>query len=259
MSTAETFAALSRSIGGGSGLLTGWVGLPDPLIAGLVAREDVDAVTLDMQHGSVTIGSAVQGIGQVLLGGKPAIVRIPVGEFQTASRMLDVGASGIIAPMINTVADARLLAAYTKFPPVGERSWGPALALNVSGLAMQDYLERANALTVAIAMVETRESLAILDDILAVPGIDGVFVGPSDLSIALSSPPVLDAGSKAVDDMLDHVLKRCRAHGKAACMFATTGARAKQMRARGYDLIAIGNDVQQIRLGVKTMVDQARA
>jgi len=259
MSSAETFAALSRSVGGGSGLLTGWVGLPDPLIAGLVAREQVDAVTLDMQHGSVTIASAVQAIPHVLLAGKPAIVRIPVGEFQTASRMLDVGASAIIAPMINTVEDARLLASFTKFPPVGERSWGPPLALNISGLSLQAYLEQANRLTLSIAMVETRESLAVLDDILAVPGIDGVFVGPSDLSIALSSPPVVDALSKPVDEMLDHVLKRCRAHGKAACVFATTGPRAKEMRARGYDLIAIGNDVQQIRLGVKTMVDQARA
>jgi 4-hydroxy-2-oxoheptanedioate aldolase len=257
--SAEVYAALARSIGNGSGLLTGWVSMPDPLVAGVVARENLDAVTLDMQHGMVTEASAVLGIGQVVLAGKPAIVRIPVGDFSTASRMLDAGASGIIAPMINTVDDARRLAAYTKYPPTGERSWGPALALNLTGMGMPDYLKQANGLTVTIAMVETRESLAVLESILAVDGIDGVFVGPSDLSIALSDGAEINALSPAVSDALDHVLARCRAYGKAACAFATTADSARDMRHRGYDLIAVGNDQMQLRAGIKGMVNVARS
>ena len=256
--SAAVYAALAKALGGGSGLLTGWVSMPDPLLAGLVAREDLDAVTLDMQHGMVTTASAVLGIGQVALAGKPSIVRIPVGDFATASRMLDAGASGIIAPMINTVEDARRLAAYTKYPPVGERSWGPAIALGMTGFTMTDYLKQANGLTVTLAMVETRESLAVLDGILAVDGIDGVFVGPSDLSIALSDGGEVNALAPGVSDALDHVLARCRTYGKAACAFATTAESARELRKRGYDLIALGNDTIQMRTGIRAMLGVAK-
>jgi 4-hydroxy-2-oxoheptanedioate aldolase len=260
MTAQPAYAALARRIGKGtgSGLLTGWVGIGDPLLAGVVAREDFDAVTLDMQHGFVDVASAVNGIAQVALAGKPAIVRIPVGEVATASRMLDAGASGIIAPMVNTVADAALLAAYTKYPPMGERSWGPAIALNVSGIAGNDYLATANGLTVTIAMVETREALAALDGILAVPGIDGVLVGPSDLSITLSNGANLDAGRQDVTDALEHVARRCKAHGKAACTFALTGERARDLIKLGYDLVAVGNDIMQLRAGCQTAIAAAR-
>jgi 4-hydroxy-2-oxoheptanedioate aldolase len=256
--SATVYAALAKKLGGGSGLLTGWVSMPDPLLAGVVAREDLDAVTLDMQHGMVTTASAVLGIGQVALAGKPAIVRIPVGDFATASRMLDAGASGIIAPMINTVEDARQLAAYTKYPPTGERSWGPAIALGMTGFSLPEYLKLANGMTVTLAMVETRESLAVLESILAVDGIDGVFVGPSDLSIALTDGAEINALSSGVSEALDHVLARCRTYGKAACAFATTADSAKDLRKRGYDLIALGNDQIQLRAGIRSMLGIAK-
>ncbi|MCP8938916.1 aldolase/citrate lyase family protein [Alsobacter sp. SYSU M60028] len=259
MPSADAFAALSHRWGRPPGLLTAWLGIPSPILAGVVAREGVDCVTLDMQHGGFDLAAAVLGIGQVMLAGKPALVRVPVGDYATASRLLDSGAAGIIAPMVNSVADARALVEFTKFPPVGARSWGPVLAMDASGLGPADYLRRANGLTKAIAMVETRESLAALDDILAVEGVDGVFVGPSDLSITLSGGAHVDAEHKDVDAALDHVLARCRAAGKAACVFAPSGPRAGEMRRRGFDLVALANDVGQVRLGVKTMLEQAGA
>jgi 4-hydroxy-2-oxoheptanedioate aldolase len=259
-SASSAYAALSQRLGKGtgSGLLTGWIGIPDPLVASVIAREDFDAVTLDMQHGFVDVSSAVNGIAQIALAGKPAIIRIPVGEFATASRMLDAGASGIIAPMVNTVEDARLLAAYTKYPPRGERSWGPAVALNISGVAMTDYLARANGLTVTIAMVETREAMAALDEILGVDGIDGVLVGPSDLSITLSNGANVNASRQDVTDALEHVARRCKAHGKAACTFAPSGERARDLIKVGYDLLAIGTDIMQIRAGCQAAIKEAR-
>ena len=260
MPATSSFAALSRSIGKGtgSGLLTGWIGIADPLVASVIAREAFDAVTLDMQHGFVDIATAVNGIAQVNLAGKPALVRIPVGDFAIASRALDAGASGIIAPMVNSAEDARQLASFTKFPPLGERSWGPAIALNISGMSMPEYLAQANAHVVTIAMVETRESLAALDEILAVPGIDGVLVGPSDLSITLSNGAHVDAMHPDVDRALDHVAARCKAHGKAACTFAPSGERARDLIRRGYDLLAIGTDIMQLRAGCKAGIEAAR-
>ena len=244
-----------RSSGQVATLLTAWTGIPDALLAGVLAREDFDCVTLDMQHGAHDIASIIPSIAQVALAGKPSIVRIPVGQFATASRALDLGAAGIIAPMINSGADAKAFASFTKYPPVGERSWGPAVTLGLTGHAPGDYLRQANTLHVSIAMVETREALAALDDILGTEGIDGVLVGPSDLSIALSNGGHVDPTNKDVFAALDHVLARCRAHNKAATVFATTPAMSAKLARDGFDMIALGTDMMQLRAGIKATLD----
>ncbi|KAA2234647.1 HpcH/HpaI aldolase family protein [Salinarimonas soli] len=230
-------------------LFTAWCGLPDPAVPGLLAREGFDAVTIDMQHGAIDFAATVRAIPLVGAAGKPAVVRVPVGEFATASRLLDAGAAAIIAPMINTVEDARRLAAYTKFPPLGERSWGPHGALALSGLAPKDYFAQANGFSVTFAMIETREALAIVDDILAVDGIDAIFVGPSDLSIALSGGASLDPASREVEAAMDHVIARARAAGRFIGVYAASGERGAQLAAKGFDLIALGSDSAMLRAG----------
>ncbi|MBB4038376.1 4-hydroxy-2-oxoheptanedioate aldolase [Microvirga flocculans] len=244
---------------GGKPVMTAWCGLPDPSAAAILAREDFDAVVLDTQHGSIDLAASLQAIPLIAAAGKPALVRVPVGDFASASRYLDAGASGIIAPMINTVEDARRLAAFTKFPPVGERSWGAYGALALSGLEAGEYLRVANGLTVSFAMVETREALAIIDDILAVPGIDGVFIGPSDLSIALSGGRSLDPASAEVDKALDHALARVKAAGKVAAIFAASGARAAELAAKGFHMVSIGSDISMLRAGAHAALAAARA
>ena len=156
-------------------------------MAEALAREGFDTVILDLQHGALDFVGASRAILAVAIAGRPAIVRPPVGDFASASRLLDAGAAGVIAPMINSRADAERFASFAKFPPLGERSWGPGAALPLSGLDSHRYLASANGLVQAIAMIETREALEALDDILDVAGIDGVFIGPADLSIALSN------------------------------------------------------------------------
>jgi 4-hydroxy-2-oxoheptanedioate aldolase len=168
-------------------------------------RDGFDTAIIDMQHGLHTTQSAILAIGAAAVAGKAVFVRPPVGDFPAASRMLDAGAVGIVAPMINTIEDARKLAAYTKYPPLGERSWGPYRATGLTGLDGVAYLKAANDITLTIAMIETREALGILDDILAVPGIDGVFVGPSDLSIALTRGETVDQFHPEVDAALTYV------------------------------------------------------
>ena len=167
----------------GKPTFTGWVSTASPIHADLLAREDFDSITIDMQHGLHTQQTVVDGIAYAALAGKPTIVRIGVDDFSFASRALDYGAMGIIAPMVNSVADAKKLVAFTKYPPLGERSFGPIRALPLLGMTGQQYLERANRATVTIAMIETQAAIDALDGILSVDGIDGVFVGPSDLSI----------------------------------------------------------------------------
>ena len=107
---------LAARLRAGETLIAGWCGLPEPLVAELTARAGFDCVTLEMQHGLHDIGSVMRGIGAVALAGKPALVRIPVGDNATASRVLDMGAEAVIAPMINTAAEARAFVAAAKYP-----------------------------------------------------------------------------------------------------------------------------------------------
>jgi 4-hydroxy-2-oxoheptanedioate aldolase len=237
-------------------LYTGWSAIPDPLIAELLARGAYDAVTLDMQHGGHSTDSILRGVAAVALAGKPAIVRIPVGRWDVASRALDFGASAVIAPMVNSAEDARAFAAAMKYPPLGERSWGPARALILHDHPdAQAYLQTANRDTLALAMVETRAALAALDAVLELEGIDGVFVGPSDFSIALSDGARLDAGNPEMLKSAEHVARRAREKGKFACAFSTTAEAARRFSDMGYRLIALDTDIGCLRRGSASLFD----
>ncbi len=247
MSASFSLAARLRS---GKTIHSGWCGLPYPIVAELVGREGFPAVTLDGQHGLWDLAATVAGIAAVRQGGAAPVVRVPVGDFATVSRVLDFGAEGIIAPMINTEADARAFAAAAKYPPVGERSWGPHRATMLAGIADQkNYLAEANDLTVTLAMIETKTALANLDSIAATPGIDGLFLGPSDLSIALSQGRSLDPLSKAVDAELDRIVAAARKTGKIAGAYCHTAERAVTLAERGVRFLAVSSDMAFLRAG----------
>jgi 4-hydroxy-2-oxoheptanedioate aldolase len=250
--------ALAQRIGKGECVLSAWVGINEPVIAEQLAREGYDTVTLDMQHGAIDLAGAMRGVGAVALAGKPAIVRIPVGDFATASRVIDAGAAAVIAPMINSGADARRFADFMKFPPIGQRSWGPRAALTLSGFAGPAYLRNANAITLAIAMVETAEALGALDEILTTPGIDGVFVGPSDLSLTLSGGAAVDPHGAEVDAALVKVVAGAKKRGKFAAAFCVDGKRAKDLAGRGFSLCSVSTDQLLLRLAAKIELAAAR-
>jgi len=254
----DIIGGLSARIRAGGAVVTAWVGINDPAIPEQLARDGYDSVMLDMQHGAIDLAGAMRGIGAAALAGKPAIVRIPVGEFATASRVIDAGAAAVIAPMINSADDARRFAGFMKFPPLGQRSWGPRAALTLSGMIGPAYLHSANAITLAIAMIETREALDALDEILATPGVDGVFVGPSDLSIALNHGAVVDPHGADVDAQLTHVVARAKAHDKFASIFCFDGAQARAMIARGYQLVSASTDQLLLRTAARAELAAAR-
>ena len=225
----------------------GWSVIADPALAGALARAGFDAVLLDQQHGAYEYKSSCAAITEVALAGKAALVRVPVGDMAMVSRMLDAGAAGIVAPMINTVAQARALANAAKFPPLGQRSWGPDRAILLSGLRDgSEYLAVGNTRALTIAMCETAESIAALESILAVPGIDGVLVGPADLSIALSKGSAIDPLGSAVTAALGEIVRKTLAAGKLPCAFAPSPARAREMVAMGFQLVSIEYDAMTI-------------
>jgi len=240
-------------------LLCAWIGINEPAVAEALAREDFDVVVLDMQHGAFDFVGASRAILSVALAGKPVIVRIPLGEFALASRVLDAGAAGVLAPMINSAADARRLVSFTKFPPLGDRSWGPRAALTLSGLEPPAYLRAANAMTQSIAMIETEAALDALDEILAVEGIDGVFVGPSDLSIALHAGRGVEPRGDALMQAAGRIVARAKAHRRYAAMFCFDGADARAMAHFGFKLCSVSSDQALLRAAARKEIAAARA
>src|SRR6202161_3295705 len=218
---------LARRLRAGETIFSGWCSLPYPILAETVGREGFPAVTLEGQHGLWDVSSLLTGIAAVRQGGSAPIVRVPVGDFALVSRALDFGAEGIIAPMINTAADARAFAAAAKFPPIGERSWGPHRAMTLGGVSdMGTYLREANDNIITLAMIETRTSLQNFEAIITTPGIDGFFLGPSDLSIALSDGKNVDPLSKEVDGHLDTMIAGAQRAKKIPGAYSTSAERA---------------------------------
>ncbi len=250
---------LSKALAAEQPVFCAWVGMNEPAVAEALAREAFDAVVLDMQHGALDFSGVSRAILAVALADKPSIVRVPVGEFPLASRLLDAGAAGIIAPMINSRDDARRLVAFTKFLPLGERSWGPRAVLPLSGLEAPEYLASANAMTQAIAMIETRAALEALDDILGVEGVDGVFIGPSDLSIALSDGQKSEPRGAPLMEAAGRIAARARAHRKYAAMFCFDGADAAAMAALGFKLCSVASDQTLLRGAARAELAAARA
>jgi 4-hydroxy-2-oxoheptanedioate aldolase len=251
--------SLGRRLRAGETVHSGWCGLPYPIVAELVGREGFPAVTLDSQHGLWDIASLLTAIAQVRLGGAAPIVRIPVGEFATVSRALDFGAEGIIAPMINTVADARAYVSFAKFPPLGERSWGPHRATTLAGIADQKvYLREANDLTVTFAMIETRTALDNCEAIAATPGIDGLFLGPADLSIALSNGANVDPMAAEVDREIGRIAAAAQKSGKIMGAYCHTAERAVVLAKRGVRFLAVGSDMGFLRAGTAAALKAVR-
>ena len=241
---------LARRLRAGETVFSGWCGLPYPIVAETVGREGFAAVTIDSQHGLWDVAALLAATAAVRQGGAAPVVRVPVGDFALVSRALDFGAEGIIVPMINTAGDARALAAAAKYPPVGERSWGPHRATILAGLADQSvYLREANDHIVTLAMIETRTALGNLDAIVDTPGIDGLFLGPSDLSIALTDGKSLDPLSPDVDRELNRILSATQRTGKIAGAYCHSPERAVALAKRGARFLAVMSDLALLRAG----------
>jgi len=240
-------------------LITAWSGSASVEMAAGMARCPFDAVTIDMQHGAHTESSAFASVKAIFAADKPALLRIPVGRNDLASRALDMGFEAVIAPMINSVADADVFARAMKYPPVGERSWGPMQALHLhTSHTPESYFRAANRESMAIAMIETRAAYAALDGILGTDGIDGIFVGPSDLSISWFNGAGVDPRNAELQDIIADIGHRSRKAGKFAAIFAVDPADVPQFAKMGYRLAALNTDPGILHAGAAMMLEKAR-
>jgi len=241
---------------GGGPVYTAWCQMPGEGQAAAMVHGGFAGVLADMQHGFASYDEMrlmVQAVGRA--GGVP-MMRPPLDDFGTVARALDAGASVIIAPMINTVEDATRLVDAAKYPPLAARSFGPAQALDLWGLDAQSYLSVANDEITVLAMVETAQAISNLDDILEVDGIDGVFVGPYDLSINLSGGKVGGASDPDVIEALPHIVACARKHGKISGIYASGAAQATGFAELGFNLISAIGDAGLIAAGAKAVLDK---
>jgi 4-hydroxy-2-oxoheptanedioate aldolase len=247
--------SLARRLRAGETVFSSWCTLASPIVAETVAREGYAAVVLDIQHGLWDTSSIIEGIGVLSHAGAAPIVRVPLGDFAFAARALDFGAEAVIAPMINTPADAHQFAAAAKYPPLGERSWGPQRAMMLQGRGVAtEYLREANDGTLTLAMIETAAALTNVDAIAATPGIDALFVGPYDLSTALSGGKAQDVTAGEVEGAIDRIGQAAKKAGKIPGIYCRDPERALAMAKRGFRFITIGSDLGILREGAAAQV-----
>lgn len=245
-----TAFSLARRLRAGETVYSAWCALASPIVAETIAREGFGAVVIDQQHGLWDTAATIAAIGALNHASAAPIVRVPLADFAGVSRALDFGAEAIIAPMINSAADARQFVAVAKYPPLGERSWGPQRAMSLQGKSSTvDYLREANESTLTLAMIETPAALANVDAIAATSGIDALFVGPYDLSISLSGGTAQDVQAPAVEREIDRICAAAGKAGKIPGIYCRDVERALAMAKRGFRFIAVGNDLGLLRAG----------
>ena len=240
--------ALAGRLRAGETVFSGWCMMGSPIVAETIAREGFAAVVLDAQHGLWDTAGLVAGIGAVHHAGAAAMVRVPLNDFALVSRALDFGAEAIIAPMINNAADARQFAAAAKYPPLGERSFGPPRATMLQGqMPATEYLPAANSGTLTLAMIETPEALANAEAIAATPGIDALFIGPYDLSTSLSAGKAQDINAPEVDKAIDQICAAALKAVKIPGIYCRDASRALDMVKRGFRFVTVGSDFSLMR------------
>lgn len=233
-------------------LLGGWCTLPAPFAAELVASSGVDYAVIDMQHGLTGYSDLISMLQAVALAGAVPLVRIPYADHGIAQRALDAGAMGVIFPMINDVNLALAAVRSCRYPPLGERSFGPIRAKLQMGMDPAF----ANGEVLCLVQIETEQAMANLEGILQVDGIDGVYVGPADLALSHGLP----AGkpSRELDSLLTRIVQACATHGRIPAIHTLSGADCREKIALGYRMCSIGSDSVWLHAGYSEQVAQAR-
>jgi 4-hydroxy-2-oxoheptanedioate aldolase len=225
----------------GSPTINGWLSIGNPFTAEIMAAQGYDSVTIDIQHGALDYSAALTMLQAVKASGAVPMVRVPWLDAGSIMKALDAGALGIICPMINSRAEAERFVSYTRYPPLGQRSFGPTRA----AIAMPGYGLKMNDEVLALAMIETADGMRNLDEIAATPGLDGIYVGPSDLTLGTQEgrlPPGFDREEDEMIALIRRIANVCNANGIKACLHCGTPAYAARAIEWGYHLTTVAGD-----------------
>src|SRR5438552_5619263 len=234
----------------------GWLSVSHGFTAEVMARQGFDALVVDMQHGTTDMSDLWPMLQAISQTDTVPVVRVPWNDPATIMKALDLGAYAIIVPLVNTAEDAAKAVAACRYPPVGMRSSGPVRAVHYGGA---DYLAKANDELVVLAMIETKEGLANLDKISATPGLDGVYIGPSDLSFALGLAPRGDIPEPVHVATCDKIRDAAHKHGIKAVMHCASAAVAAGAVKRGFDMVMLTSDLASMIAGARRQLDDLKA
>lgn len=236
--------------------VNGWLAIPNSFSAETMAHQGWDTLTIDLQHGVIDYQAMVTMLQAISTTATVPVVRVPWLEPGIIMKSLDAGAYALICPMVNTREDAQKFVAWTNYAPRGTRSFGPVRALLYGGA---DYAQHANDTIVRFAMIETAQALDNLDAILSVEGLDAVYIGPSDLSLALGCRPVFDDVDPPVAQAIEHILERASAHGLKAGVHNGAPEVALARIAKGFRFVTVGSDARLMAAGSQQVLAKMRA
>ena len=231
---------LKARLKSGKACVNAWLAIPSGFSAEVMAQCGFDSVTVDMQHGVQDYQSMVQCFQAMDKYPITPMVRVPWNEPGIIGKVLDGGAWGVICPMVNTPAEAKALANACLYPPKGKRSNGPIRAAAYGEAS--PYQSIANDEVLVIPMIETQEAIDNIDAILDVPGIGGIYVGPSDLGFSLGMKPMLDREEPEIFPIYEKLVKATGRRGQFAGIHNATGAYAARMIGMGFRFVTLAND-----------------
>ncbi|MCB1684809.1 MAG: aldolase/citrate lyase family protein [Pseudomonadales bacterium] len=223
----------------GKGTVGCWLSMGNSYSAESLAQMGFDWVCVDLQHGLIDYTDLTHMLPAISTSQATPLVRVPWNEPYEIMKALDAGAYGVIVPMVNSREEAAQAVAACRYPPDGNRSFGPIRAALYGG---RGYAKEANAELACIAMIETRDGIANLEEILSTPGLDGVYVGPSDLALALGMAPVGDNDNPEHAKVVQRILDGCRAHGVAAGIHTSSLAFTQRYLQAGFNFVTLGTD-----------------
>ncbi len=220
-------------------VINGWLGIPSSFSAEVMAHQGFDSLTVDMQHGVMGYETAITMFQAISTTDVTPLVRVPWNDPASIMRMLDGGAYGVVCPMVNSRAEAERFIGACRYAPQGYRSFGPARARLYGGA---DYASGANDTIVTLAMIETAQALTNLDEILSTPGLDGIYVGPADLSLSLTGKVSFDYSDPELFSRLEQIVAATKRHGVAAGIHTGSPEFAQRMIDIGYRFITVQSD-----------------
>lgn len=237
--------------------MNGWLSIGNPFTAEIMAAQGYDSITIDMQHGALDYNSALPMLQAMRASGVTVMARAPWREPGVIMKALDAGAQGIICPMINSAAEAAEFVSYMRYPPKGQRSFGPTRA----AFAYGSYGVAANDEVVALAMIETREGVDNLEEIAATPGLDGIYVGPADLTLGTQEgrlPPGFDREEPEMIKLIQYIVAVCRKNDIRACLHCGTAEYAARAVEWGFDLTTVSGDTRLLAAAAAASVARWR-
>ena len=239
----------------GKTVLNGWSLIPGGFLAEVMASLGWDALTIDMQHGMIGGADMLAMLQAISTTSLTPMVRLGANDPTLIGQALDAGAMGVICPLINSPEEAAAFVAACRYPPHGVRSSGATRAMIYAGF---DYGAVSDGQILKFAMIETADALRRLDEIAATPGLDGLYVGPSDLSLALGGTQGFDKDEPAMMDAYRAIAEACRKYGLVAGIHTASPTFAGRMAELGFRFITLVGDFNFILAG-RAVVQQARA